>query len=151
MRATISALFFALVVVAAGCDDQGDNYIDGSLVKNYHISYESVRIRLYADDFAVEYLSDSIEGVAALRITLNTDGLIVAAGKTYDLLEYGSITRFSDLGSLPELQSGELTLESFSETDGSTAAGNFHAVFVTEDGTTLNLRGAFKAPLEVVQ
>ena len=140
---------FALVLFAAvsGCKDDEDNYIDGSLVKNYNISYDSVRARLYSSSLSVEYMSDS---VPALRITLHADDLILAAGKTYDLLEYGSVTRFDDLGSLPELQSGELTLTEFSETDGAPVAGNFHAVFVTDNGVTLNLRGAFAVDLEVV-
>ena len=143
----VALAFFTAV---SGCKDDEDNYIDGSLVKNYNISYDGVRALLYSSSLSVEYMSDTVDGVAALRVTLNADGLILAAGKTYDLLEYGSVTRFSDLGSLPELQSGELTLTEFSEEDGSPVAGNFHAVFVTDDGVTLNLRGAFAVDLEVV-
>lgn len=145
-----TGIFFGMVFIfsfCVSCDDQGDNYIDGSLVKNYNISYDSVRARLYAANLSVEYLSKE---VAALRITINSDGLILAAGKTYDLLEYGSVTRFDEFGSLPELQSGALTLDTFSETDGSKVAGDFHGVFVTDDGTTLNLRGAFSTILEIV-
>lgn len=141
---------FCFLILVTGCDDHGDNYIDGSLVKNYHITYDSVRALLYPNGLSVEYMSDTIEGVAALRITVYSEGLIMAAGKTYDLLEYGSVTRYGELGSLPTLQKGELTLDTFSETDGSKVAGDFNCTFVTDDGTTLNLRGAFSTTLDVV-
>ena len=149
--AVTGRLVLAVVLVSlVGCTDDEENYIDGSLVKNYNITYESVRARLYSSDLSVEYMSDTIDGVAALRINLDTDGLILAAGKTYDLAMYGSATRYNDLGSLPELVSGELTITEFSETNGAPVAGNFHALFETDDGVSLNLRGAFAVDLEVV-
>ena len=140
----VALAFFAAV---SGCKDDEDNFIDGSLVKNYNISYDGVRARLYSSSLSVEYMTDDN---AALRVTLNADGLILDEGKTYDLLKYGSVTRFSNFGALPELQSGELTLTEFSTEDGAPAAGKFHAVFVTDEGVTLNLRGAFAVDLEVV-
>ncbi len=150
IRTYLFLIMLLFAVGQVGCDDKGDNYLEGSLVTNYHISYDAVRARLYSSGMSVEYMSDTVEGVAALRITINTADVVLAAGKTYDLVQYGSVTRFDELGSLPELQSGEVTLNSFSETEGSTVAGEFHAIFVTEEGVTMNLRGGFSAKLEVV-
>ena len=148
-----SFLFFAfcmLLFCQPGCDEHGDNYLEGSLVSNYHITFDGVRARLYSTSFSVEYMSDKTEGVPALRLTIDTDKVILAAGKTYDLVKYGSITRFEGLGSLPELESGEVTLHSFSETDGSKVSGEFHALLVTDAGVLMNVRGGFSVDLESV-
>ena len=42
-RSAVIAL--AIFIAVAGCKDDEENYIDGSLVKNYNISYDSMQSR----------------------------------------------------------------------------------------------------------
>ena len=148
VKRMVLLLLVSVSSLLLSCDDEGDNFIDGSLVKNYNIEYKKVRVRLYSDSFTVEYLSD--ESVAALRITIDATEAVIKEGKTYDLAKYGTVTRYEDYGELPDLESGELTLETFSGKDGDTVSGNFHAKLVSDSESTQTLRGAFKTNLEVV-
>jgi hypothetical protein len=141
-------LLILLSLTLSSCDDEGDNFIDGSLVKNYNIEYDNVRVRLFDNSFAVEYLSK--KKVAALRISIDATEAKIAKGKTYDLERYGTVTRYEDYGELPELESGELTIDTFSGKDGDPVSGSFHARLVSDGESTQTLRGAFKSSLEVV-
>ena len=142
----------ALVFCAAGlsCDDTGDNYLKGSVVKNYHIKYNDVRVRLYDGELSVEYTSNATEGNIALGVTINTNQVELAKGKTYNLMKYGAVYRDLGFGNLPELQSGDLTLSEYSGKNGGEVSGSFAAKFVSPTGSLQNLRGGFSADLEVV-
>ena len=145
-RLTLIASWIMMAAAVMGCDDRGDNYLDGSLVKNYNISFKSVRARLSSTQLAIEYVKDD---VAALRITLNIDEVTPKSGGTYDLAAHGSVTRYGDFGTLPGIESGELTFDAYSETDGKEISGDFHGKFVSDSGSTQSLKGAFKTKLEV--
>jgi hypothetical protein len=140
------------VAAAASCDDEKDNYLDGSLTESYDLSFDSVRIRLYPSELSIEYVKNSSQGEkVALRITLDSNEVPLAADTLYDLSTQGSITQGDGYGSpLPDLETGELTLDQYSGTDGSKVKGDFEATFLTDNNTTLTLRGGFSAKLEVV-
>ncbi len=142
----IALLIFILwSLMAMSCDDKGDNFIDGSLVKNYNISYKDVQARLYSDSLSIEYVNKN--KVAALRVTINTNRVKLAKGKTYDLAKYGSVTRYE--GELPKLESGEFTLDEFNEKDGALVEGSFHAKFVSDNEGSQTLRGEFSVELKI--
>lgn len=145
--------FFMAMVCAAGvsCDDQGDNYLDGSVVKNYNVKFNDVRVRLYDSGLAVEYTSSSTDGEIALGIEISSSVAQLAKGKTYDLMQYGNVYRDGGFGTLPDLESGELTLDEYNGKNGSEVVGSFQAKFLAPSGSLQNLRGGFAATLEVVQ
>ena len=141
--------FVFMSLIGLSCDDEGDTFIDGSLVKNYNIEYKSLRVRLYPDQFSVEYISK--EDVPALLISIDTTQVALKQGKTYDLAKYGAITRYDEFGALPEVESGELTLETFADKDGAEVSGTFHARLISKNESSQSLRGAFKSKLEKVE
>ena len=51
----ILGLFLVLVPCAGllACDEEGDNYLKGSVKKNYNISFNGVRARLFSSELAV--------------------------------------------------------------------------------------------------
>ena len=148
-------VMIALVAIAvvASCDDEQDNYLDGSLTERYDLGFDSVRIRLYPSELSIEYVADGSQGEqVALRVTLDANEAPLAANTIYDLTTQGSISQGDGYGSpLPDIETGELTLDEYAGTDGSKVKGDFEATFVTDNGTTLSLRGGFSAKLEVVQ
>jgi hypothetical protein len=151
-RCRLLALVGCLVLAAAiACDETGDNYLEGSLTDSYSLGFDSVRIRLYTSELSIEYIADSSQGEkVALRITLEGAESLVA-GTQYDLKTQGSITQGEGFGSpLPELQSGDLKFSKYSLEDGSSIKGKFNALFLTDNGQTLTLRGGFADKLEVV-
>jgi hypothetical protein len=134
-----------------GCDDEGENYLKGSLVKNYHIKFNDVRVRLYDSGLSIEYTSNSTEGVVALKVTINTTQAQLIKGKTYDLVEYGDITRDNGFGTLPRvLESGSLTLDEYNSKEGGEVVGSFEAKMETDTGSLQSIRGGFSAKLEIV-
>ena len=142
-----------LLAAAVGCDEQGDNYLDGSLTESYDLGFDSVRIRLYPSELSIEYVANKSQGEQiALRVTLDNNEAPLAAGTIYDLTVHGTITQGDGLGSpLPDLESGDLTLSKYAGTDGSKVKGKFDANFKTDNGTILTLRGGFSGKLEVVE
>ena len=84
-----------------------------------------------------------------LRVTVDVSAGL-AAGKRYNLATQGDITRDETFGTLPELVSGKLTLEKFSEKSGSEIQGSFDALFMTDKGSEHTLLGGFSTKLEVV-
>lgn len=148
-----AVLASVLLAALASCDDKGDNYLDGSLTERYDLGFDSVRIRLYPSELSIEYVSDGSQGEqVALRVTIDTNEVPLAAGTLYDLTTQGTITQGDGYGSpLPDLETGELTLDAYSGTDGSKVNGDFEATFLTDTGTTLSLRGGFNAKLEIVE
>ena len=144
---------FALVsaVLIAGCllscDEDKDNYIDGAVKDSFNISFKGVRARLFSSELSIEYFRNETE--VALRITVDVSAGL-AAGKTYDLLTEGAITRDEVFGNLPELKSGTVTLDKFTEKGGSEISGSFDAIFVTDKGNEQGLFGGFLTELEVV-
>jgi hypothetical protein len=156
MTGSIRSIALVGLLVAAGalsCDQEKDNFLDGSLTDSYDLSFDSVRIRLYPSELSIEYVKDSSQGEkVALRITLDSNEVPLAAGTLYDLTTQGSISQGDGYGSpLPDLETGELTLDKYADADGSKVKGDFEATFLTDIGTTLTLRGGFSAKLEVVQ
>jgi len=143
----------ALAAALLSCDDQGANYLDGSLTESYDLDFDSVRIRLYPSELSIEYVAKGSQGEqVALRVTLDSNEAALAAGTIYDLTNHGTITQGDGYGSpLPEIESGDLTLSKYAGTGGSKVKGKFDARFTTDNGTTLTLRGGFSGKLEIVE
>jgi hypothetical protein len=145
-------IWLLLCLAPLSCDETGDNYIEGSLAKKLKIDFDDVRVRLYESELSIEYIEkdgDSGEKVS-LRVTVRVSAALVEGG-SYDLKSSGTVSRGAGYGSsMPELTSGELSLDDFTDEDGSTASGEFKALFTTDDKTQYTLRGGFNAKLEVV-
>jgi hypothetical protein len=150
---SVACLALAAFAGLASCDREDDNYLDGSLTESYDLGFDKVRVRLYPSELSIEYVNNGSQGEqVALRVTVDTNDAALADDTIYDLSTQGSITQGDGYGSpLPELESGDLTLTSYSGADGSKAKGRFDARFLTDNGTTLTLRGGFSAKLEVVE
>lgn len=146
-------VLLGLVVICLGCDERGDNYVAGSVANTYRIKFDSVRIRQYASELSIEYIEKASEGEKiSLKVTLDLDDGLLQAGTIYDLADRGDITRGAGYGSdLPDLDSGELKLKSYGSASGSEVQGTFSSIFMAQDGSKSNLRGGFKASLEVVE
>lgn len=128
------------------CTEQAT--LSGSLSEVYRIDYSSVRVRLYEDDLAVEYVG--VRGSVPVRVSVRLPPEAEVAGQTFDLATTGAITgRLIDGTELPELLSGSLTLEGFEARSGVEIRGEFAARF-TAGEDVLTLGGTFEAPLEVV-
>ena len=149
----VAGLALAAFAALASCDRESANYLDGSLTESYDLGFDAVRVRLYTAELSIEYVAKGSGGEqVALRVTVDTNDAQLAAGTVYDLTTQGSITQGDGTGSpLPDLDSGDLTLSSYSGADGSAVGGKFDARFITDVGTTLTLRGWFSAKLEVVE
>ena len=150
---SIVTLSVAVCVWTAGCDDQGDNYLEGSIADSYDLDFDKTRARLFESELSIEYVDGGEQGeMVALRVTLSLRDGPLSEGVVYDLKAEGSVSRGQGMGSdLPDLESGEIELDEYSGKDGSKVKGTFKALFVTSDNTRKNLRGGFSAVLEVVQ
>ncbi len=153
MRAAWLTAIIILCVVFGGCEDTGDNYLEGSMTKSFDMDFDSTRARLYESELSIEYVADSDEGEKiAFRVTINSGEVVLESGTAYNMVTDGSVSRGQGYGSaLPELESGTLYLDSFSEEDGSNVSGTFNARFIASDQTIKTLRGGFSASLEVVE
>ena len=154
MKNLSKAIAIASVLIAAltACDDKGDNYLDGSLADNYDMDFDSVRIRLYDSELAIEYVQETGSGdLVPLRLTINTNMVALEADTIYDLAEYGTVTRGQGFDSsyLPDLKEGTLTLDGYSGEAGSNVNGSFEATFSESDGATTTLWGGFSSSLEI--
>ncbi|MCP4676375.1 MAG: hypothetical protein GY854_12860 [Deltaproteobacteria bacterium] len=142
----------AFCCLAGACDDSKDNYLKGSITDGYNMSFDETRLRLYSSALSIEYVVNDKEGEkVALRVTLDRNGETLSTGTKYDLKARGSVSRGQGFGSeLPDLDTGDLEFEEYSETPGSSVSGTFNAVFVTSDGSKKTLRGGFLGDLEVI-
>lgn len=147
------SIWLLLCLALLSCDETGDNYIEGSLAKKLKIDFDDVRVRLYQSELSIEYIEkdgDSGEKVS-LRVTLKVSAGPLVEGGSYDLKSAGTVSRGAGYGSpIPEITSGELSLDDYAGEDGSKASGEFKALFSTDDKTQYTLRGGFSAKLEVV-
>ena len=153
MKAALITILIALVALLTGCDDQGDNYLDGSMTKSFDMKFDTTRVRLYESELSVEYVADTDEGEKiALRVTINSGEVVLESGTAYDMVTDGTVGRGQGYGSpLPEIESGTLYLDSYSGEDGSHVSGSFTAKFIASDQSIKTLRGGFSAPLDVVE
>lgn len=151
MRAVMLSAAIALALTACGGDS--DNYLEGSMAESFDLAFDSVRVRLYTSELAVEYVVESDEGEkVALRVTLSrTASTALAVGGSYDMAVMGTIGRGSGFtADLPPMESGTTTLTTYGEEDGAACSGTFESVFAMTDGSKKTLRGGFAGPLEVV-
>ncbi len=143
-------VLFAISVPSVGCEDDGDNYLKGSMTKTFDLGFDDTRVRLWSSELSIEYVSGSDSSApVALGVAIRRRDAVLEAGGTYDLVTQGAFSRSGS--SLPELTSGELRLDRYQGTPDSTVSGTFDAVFLTQDGTRQTLRGAFSQDLEVVE
>ncbi len=147
---------FAVVVFCCStiaCDDSSDNYLKGSITDGYDLNFDETRVRLFPkSELSIAYVAKDKNGEkVALLVTLDRETEAFSTDKTYDLKAHGTISRGPAFGSeLPDLDTGELDFEEYSEADGSHVSGTFNAVFVMSDGSKKTLRGGFAANLEVL-
>jgi hypothetical protein len=139
--------------VLSGCEGEGDNYLSGSMTKSFDMDFDSTRVRLYESELAIEYVAESDEGEKiAFRVTINSSEVVLEPGTAYDLATDGTVSRGQGYGSpLPDIESGTLYLDAFSEEDRSNVSGTFNAKFIASDQSIKTLRGGFSASLEVVE
>ena len=57
-----------------------------------NISFKGVRARLYTSELSIEYYTDKKEGEVALRVAVDVNAGL-KAGKTYDLMKHGTVSR----------------------------------------------------------
>jgi hypothetical protein len=147
-------LLFLLCILPISCDEEDDNYLDGSLTDSFDMSFSGTRVRLYESELSIEYVKGSGPSEKVpLILTLKLSEGPLAEGISYDLKAIGNASRGQGgYGSpLPELDSGTLTFSSYSEEDGATIEGSFQSIFNTLNNTQQTLRGGFSASLEVVK
>ncbi len=154
-------IFFSYVVLLViitlmqGCNQDSDNYLDGSITDSYDMGFDSVRIRSYpATALSVEYIATGDHGEKIpLRVTIDKDAVDIKTGVEYSFLKDATIARGAgyDSSPLPDLDSGSVTLSEYSVESGSVTKGSFSAVFISSTGSKLNLRGDFSGNLEVVE
>ncbi len=136
-----------LVCALAGCSSPGDGALSGSLSGFYNFGYESVRARLYASEFSVEYTRS--DGEVPVRLTLNRR-IELRQGATIELPVGGTISGRSNDTDIPMMGDGVVDLELFDFDEGSRVKGEFAANFLV-GGDTATLTGEFDATLEVVE
>ena len=141
------ALAAALVLMLSGCSSPGDGALSGSLSGFYDFRYESVRARLYASEFSVEYTRS--DGEVPVRLTL-TRGPELRQGATIALPAGGTISGRSNDTDIPRIGDGNVELELFEFDPGARVRGTFVANFDV-GGDTATLTGEFDATLEVVE
>lgn len=142
-RLTVVAV--AALLALSACSEEDD--LSGSLTDFYDVSFDTVRARLYPNEFAIEYLRTN--GQVPVRVTLVVDEEApIHAGK-FNLMEAGNITGRSDDVDIPDMVSGKITLETYEPTQGGAVKGNFEASFLTGKDTT-SLKGVFDTAIEVV-
>ncbi|MFU8802643.1 MAG: hypothetical protein ACNA8W_02430 [Bradymonadaceae bacterium] len=145
--APILSLALILSVSAmAGCSDDNEGRLQGSVGSVYGLSFDQVRARLYTSELAIEYHREN--GEVPVRLTLRHDDEEIKPG-SFDLPERGDISGRSRGVDIPRLVSGKLRLESYEPRQGATVKGEFEAVLKSGDDR-LTLTGEFEAPLEIV-
>ncbi len=153
MRAAWVTATVLICALLGGCDDDGNNYLSGSMTKSFDMDFDTTRARLYESELAVEYVADSDQGEKiAFRVTISASEVVLEPGTVYDLATDGTTSRGQGYGSpLPEIESGQFYLDAFSGEDRSPISGSFTARFLASDQTIKTLRGGFSTSLEVVQ
>lgn len=137
----------ALAWASAGCSSPGDGALSGSLSGFYNFGYESVRARLYASEFSVEYTRS--DGEVPVRLTLERSPQL-RQGATIELPAGGTISGRSNDTDIPMMGDGVVDLELFEFDQGARVKGEFVANFLV-GGDTATLTGEFDATLEVVE
>ncbi|MDJ0764040.1 MAG: hypothetical protein QNJ97_13745 [Myxococcota bacterium] len=142
-----------VVLLSLSCEDDRENYLEGSITKSYDMSFDSTRVRLYESELSIEYIDDSANGeMIPLRVSLRVADALPQTGGVYDLTVVGTVSRGPGYGSeLPELETGELTLSAYEDAAGADVTGAFDAVFLSTEGNRKSLRGGFSAELEIVK
>lgn len=143
-------IFFAAL---CGCDEDEDNYLEGSMTDSYDFGFDSVRAVLYPSSVSIDYMkSKDGQTLFPCKVTINTPPSEIKAGVDYPIDGLAaSLVQGAGYGTLelPEISSGKIRLDAFSGQAGSTVSGSFEALFTGSKGNTLNLRGGFNAKLMV--
>lgn len=138
-----------------GCNEDDENFLEGSITDSYNMRFDFVRIRLYPESaLSIEYVYTKDEGeVIPLRVTIDRPEASLVSSTDYTVLMVGSIARGVgyDTSPLPTIESGTIHLDKYSGANGSEIAGSFKSVFVSSSGSKLNLRGGFSGTLERVE
>ncbi len=138
-----------LVALLGGCHAGQSEYLDGSLVEVFALSWDHTRARLYESELSLEWVDSARQDQVALRVTAPNDGRL-ALGKL-DLAAHGHVGLADEASTtLPGLESGELVLSRWEEVEGGRVKGDFDASFEDADGVRLAVVGGFDADLEVV-
>jgi len=134
-------------LLSLGCDDDKDNYLEGSLTDSYNMSFDNVKVGLFTDELSIEYLSGNKKPLK-LTVKISDQGLLTDT--KYDLFDDVNLTRSPDYATspLPNIESVELTFSQISDQAGEQVSGKFKALFEGHGGNTLILRGGFSAKLQ---
>jgi hypothetical protein len=129
----------------AGCQNDATR-LSGSIGKVYDLSYETVRVRLYESELAVEYVRE--DGQIPVKVIVEREGEPLEA-RVYQLSERGDLLGRVDDRRLPPLEGGTIRLRNFGTEAGAVVEGRFDARLVSGE-TTFTLQGRFDGSLEVV-
>ncbi|MCI5072773.1 hypothetical protein MRY82_07540 [bacterium] len=154
------SLTLLFVLFFSGCAKDPVNTLRGSIENVHALEFDDVEIRFIENEgIAIVYTSDipnSNEKENALNLLYDYDqetDPAIEEGVSLNLLNNSTLSRFrlidnngipeEDRAPFPTVQSGNLTFESFSLTEGSTLQGHFEITFITGD----TMFGTFKADL----
>lgn len=141
--------WLSLLVVLVGCHAGQGEYLDGSLVEVFALTWDHTRARLYESELSLEWADSARQDQVALRVTAPNDGRL-SEGKL-DLVADGHVGMSDEAGTtLPGLESGELVLSHWEELEGGRVKGHFGATFEDADGIRLSVVGGFDTGLEMV-
>ncbi|MBN2529312.1 MAG: hypothetical protein JXR76_23190 [Deltaproteobacteria bacterium] len=142
-----------LTVGLCGCDEDEDNYLEGSMTDSYDFGFDSVRAVLYPSSVSIDYMkSKDGQPLFPCKVTINTPPSEIKTGVDYKIDgEEASLVQGAGYGTLelPPISSGKIRLDEFAGKAGSTVSGSFEALFTGSKGNILNLRGGFNAKLIV--
>lgn len=134
-----------LCVGAFACDEVAeDNTLGGSVGAVHDLSFQSTRVRLTDTELAVEYVDN---GEVPVAVTVYLEQQAVNGPQTIDLLAAGDLIGSRMMSELPPLENGQLVIEAFSPSSGSTVSGYFDAQ-VSNGSRSYAVFGRFSAALE---
>lgn len=143
MTLWLGAALCALPGALAGCAEESDTALEGSLGARYDLAWDRVRVLRFGADLSIEYVRD-VEGGTLIPFKLVAEDVAADALEVGTAaLSVGRVMAGGDAGALPALESGRLTLED-RIAPGASLGGAFDLRFV--DGSALS--GRFRAVVE---
>ena len=118
--------------------------LDGSFVDEQDITFDTVRVRRYIQELAIEYVAgDTV--IFRVRLTLPTDDRLLEANVAYsvDSIDYPYLfsTEF-------EPESGAITFNNYTDTNGELISGHFKIILEESADDDYVIDGTFGAALE---
>ena len=120
-----------LLCTALGCgNDETTSDLSGSVSRVYSLSFDTTRSLMTEDELAIQYIDN---GAVILQIVINRGRVGELEAGTYDLGMVGTVVGDRPEASLPDFVSGQVTLSTFSNSDGAAIEGSFAATVETSN------------------